>query len=403
MEFTGERVIPGEGDIDLLNEHRARYLFARQFSEGRQVLDAACGTGYGSALLAENAGAVFGTDIAPEALAYAREHFRSPNVHFVQSDCLALPFPAERFDLVVAFEIIEHLKNAAGFLAELRRVLHPAGQLLLSTPNRLYYTEERGETNPFHEREFSYPELEEILRPFFPHRSIFLENHIPGLLLCGETKPNFGGHPAPSIVLDEYRSPALEERQRTAHFLLAICSAQPLGLVPPLLLLPSLGNVLREREMYIERLRQRLSEKDAYVLQLQADYDSKVQWALSLERELEQARAKLQRLQDDYERDLEEARAKLQDLQADYERKIQWALGLEQDLEKARAALQQLQQEFEERTAWALQMDAELKDRKADLRLLYSSRWYRLGKKLKFLRLSPAPPSDQGSSERNPQ
>ena len=54
-EFTGERLIPGEVDIDLLNEHMARYNFAARLTRGKRVLDAGCGAGYGSAELAQSA------------------------------------------------------------------------------------------------------------------------------------------------------------------------------------------------------------------------------------------------------------------------------------------------------------------------------------------------------------
>ncbi|OFV98135.1 MAG: hypothetical protein A3H28_01735 [Acidobacteria bacterium RIFCSPLOWO2_02_FULL_61_28] len=410
MEFTGERVIPGQGDADLLNEHRARYWFARRFATGKRVLDAACGTGYGSAMLAETAQSLVGVDVEGDAIEYARQHFGSPHIHFAQSDCLTLPIPDGQFDLVVAFEIIEHLDNAEAFLAELRRVLDPSGLLILSTPNRLYYTDDRQEINPFHVREFSYPEFEEILRPLFPHRAILFENHVAGLAVSGpEAKPNFAASSAGRIFQEEAAAPRIEEERRGAHYFVALCSARPLGPIEPLLYLPSTGNVLREREIHIhglienlakdraelrnlsnlfdERTRwaneldQKLSEKDAYVRQLQQDYDGKVEWAQGLEQ------------------DLETAKAELQSLQEDYSRKIEWAHSLEHDLEKARAALDQLRREFEERTAWALRLDAELKERREDLRLVYGSRWYRLGK---YLKLSPIPPSDRGPSEAGP-
>ena len=410
MEFTGERVIPGQGDVDLLNEHRARYWFARRFAADKIVLDAACGTGYGSALLAETAKAVVGADLARDAIEYARQHFASPKVHFAQADCLALPFATGRLELIVAFEIIEHLDDAEAFLRELRRVLDPSGLLILSTPNRLYYTDDRGEINPFHRREFSYPEFEEILRPLFPHRAILFENHVAGLAVSGpEAKPNFAASSTGRIFQEEAAAVNIEDERRGAHFFMAVCSAHSLPSIEPLLYLPSAGNVLREREIHIHRLianfaqdraelenlrhlleertrwakdlEQRLSEKDSYVRQLQADYDRKMEWAQSLEQ------------------DLEKAKAALQSLQEDYDRKIEWAHSLDHDVENARAALDQLRKEFEERTAWALQLDAELKERSEDLRLLYGSRWYRMGKNLK---LSPVPPSDRGPSEAGP-
>ena len=379
MEFTGERVIPGQGDADLFNEHRARYWFARRCAAGKSVLDAACGTGYGAALLAETAQSVVGVDIARDAVAYARRHFGSPKIRYAQADCLALPFPAARFDLIVAFEIIEHLENPAAFLAELRRVLSPAGLLILSTPNRLYYTDDRGEINPFHRREFSCPEFEEILRPLFAHRAILFENHVAGLAVTApDARPDFAASSAGRILQEEAAAPSVEAERRAAHFLIALCSAQPLGPIEPLLYLPSLGNILREREIHIRLLREGFERDRAELDNLRNLLEERTQWAKELNQQLAEKDSYTLQLQDDYNK------------------KIEWAQSLERDLEKARADLGQLRREFEERTAWALRLDAELKERSEDLQLLFGSRWYRLGKNLK---LSPVPPSDLGPSQ----
>ncbi len=151
-EFTGERLIPGQVEIDLFNEHLARYAFAARLAAGKRVLDAGCGTGYGSAELARLADSVVGADVAADAVDYAREHYRLPNLHFEQASCTALPHLDASFDLVVAFEVIEHLADWREMLREARRLLAPGGQFVVSTPNRLYYTESRGESgaNPFH-------------------------------------------------------------------------------------------------------------------------------------------------------------------------------------------------------------------------------------------------------------
>src|SRR5947209_10327949 len=83
-EFTGERVIPGEVDVDLLNEHIARYAFAARLAHGKRVLDAGCGAGYGSAELAHTAQSVIGMDISAEAVEFARANYRLPNLTFEQ-------------------------------------------------------------------------------------------------------------------------------------------------------------------------------------------------------------------------------------------------------------------------------------------------------------------------------
>src|SRR5262245_25871930 len=122
-EFTGERLIPGEVDIDLLNEHMARYTFAARLARGKRVLDAGCGAGYGSAALAAMAESVTGVDVAADAVEYAREHYQAPNLTFEQASITQLPFPDGAFDLVVAFEVIEHLEDWRGLLTEAGRVL----------------------------------------------------------------------------------------------------------------------------------------------------------------------------------------------------------------------------------------------------------------------------------------
>src|ERR1700687_3575442 len=90
-EFTGERVIPGRVDADLLNEHLARYAFAARLARGKTVLAAGRRAGYRAAELAESALAVVGADIAAEAVAFARQHYRLPHLEFEQASCTALP------------------------------------------------------------------------------------------------------------------------------------------------------------------------------------------------------------------------------------------------------------------------------------------------------------------------
>ena len=143
LEFSGERVIPGKVDADLLNEHLARYAFAARLARRKRVLDAGCGSGYGSAELAKLALRAVGVDQSGEAVRFARENYRLPNLCFEQASCCALPHPDACFDLVVAFEVIEHLEQWREFLLEVRRVLAPAGQFIVSTPNKLYYAEQR--------------------------------------------------------------------------------------------------------------------------------------------------------------------------------------------------------------------------------------------------------------------
>src|SRR5579872_5185934 len=218
-EFTGERLIPGQVDVDLLNEHMARYQFAARLAGGKRVLDAGCGAGYGSAELARVAGQVIGADIAGEAVDFASEHYRRANLHFEQASCDAIPHADGTFDLVVAFEVIEHLTNWRELLTEARRLLAPGGQFVVSTPNRLYYTESRGAqgANPFHVHEFEFEEFRAELSAVFPHVSLFLENHVEGV--------TFQPHEAGNTV--EVRVDSGEPAPDESHFFVAVCARRP--------------------------------------------------------------------------------------------------------------------------------------------------------------------------------
>ena len=170
LTFTGERFVPGVGG-EIVYEHVHRYAFARRYAAGKRVLDAACGEGYGSALLAGVAREVTGVDIDGPTIAHAREAYADrPNLMFMQGSAAELPLPDASVDVVVSFETIEHLDVAdqPRMLAEFSRVLTDDGVLVLSAPNRPEYSESRGYANPYHRHEHDRAELERLLRVTFP-------------------------------------------------------------------------------------------------------------------------------------------------------------------------------------------------------------------------------------------
>ena len=143
-EFTGERVIPGQVNDDLWAEHMARYAFAARFARGRRVLDLGCGTGYGTAELAQPRPLRRGHRSCAGSDRLCATRIIRCRTRFLAASATALPFRAASFDLVTAFEVIEHLDDWRALLAEARRVLASDGVFLVSTPNKRYYAESRG-------------------------------------------------------------------------------------------------------------------------------------------------------------------------------------------------------------------------------------------------------------------
>lgn len=146
----------------------ARYQLASCYVKDKVVLDAGCGAGYGAEALAK-AGAkkVFGVDIAPNSIQYCRENYSRQNLTFKIGDAARLDFRDNFFDLIVAFETIEHIKDYRQAISEFYRVLKPGGKLIISTPNKAVYSPgTKKPFYPFHFHEFYLEELQKMLEPF---------------------------------------------------------------------------------------------------------------------------------------------------------------------------------------------------------------------------------------------
>jgi SAM-dependent methyltransferase len=408
IEFTGERVIPGRVDPDLLNEHLARYRFAAQFAAGAKVLDAGCGTGYGTAMLAGALSAV-GVDLSGEAIAHAVSAYTSPGVRFLQASCESLPFADNSFDLITAFEVIEHLRRWQDLLDEARRVLRPGGILLVSTPNKAWYAEARGAAgpNPWHVREFEYGEFKAALEAVFTHVHLWTQNH-SGAIAFTPPEPSLG-------IFDASGDTAQDQ----AHFFLAACSQSAIPEPRAFAWAPVSGNLLRERGRHIALLQSEIDQKNAWLEQQQedqailqkkheillAELRRSNEWAEHLDSELEIARASVARIQNELESTHAGYRARLTDLDvelksthAGYQARAQ---ALEAELESTHAGyatrireleaelaaahagygeqIERLEADAAARLAWVRDLDAQLTQGRAEIEKLEMDAAARLG------------------------
>lgn len=179
LPFTGERYTP-ECAREIAYEHWHRYAFARPLVRGRRVLDAACGEGYGSAMVAAAGGDVLGVDISADVVAHARARYAGvAGLRFDTADATRLDsLPDASFDLVLSFETLEHVQDQERLLDGFARLLAPGGLLLVSTPDKRTYTDLTGEVNPHHVRELYRDQFEALLSARFPARRLYAQRSL---------------------------------------------------------------------------------------------------------------------------------------------------------------------------------------------------------------------------------
>jgi ubiquinone/menaquinone biosynthesis C-methylase UbiE len=144
-----------------------RYRFCNEYIKGGEVLDVPCGVGWGTSMLRGYRRAM-GVDLADDAIKYAREHYARPGrLEFSVGNMAELPVEDASYDVVICLEGFEHVPQTVGksFLDESRRVLRPAGMLLMTCPVLNEYGEDTG--NPHHVYEYPEEELIDLLNRNF--------------------------------------------------------------------------------------------------------------------------------------------------------------------------------------------------------------------------------------------
>jgi len=225
LAFTGERMTSAvQGQIEI--EHLHRYFLARDAARGLDVLDIACGEGYGSSLLAQVARSVVGVDVSDEAVAFARDSYRRENLRFLRGDGREIPLTDASIDIIVSFETLEHLYEQERLIAEFRRVLRPGGLLIISTPDRNVYSPDGSVPNPHHVRELDQEEFLDLLRPAFPSIRLFQQRPMIGsAILPTIVEPG----DAPTLTFEHRAGDSFEANwglPRALYFV-AYCSDRP--------------------------------------------------------------------------------------------------------------------------------------------------------------------------------
>jgi lipopolysaccharide biosynthesis protein/ubiquinone/menaquinone biosynthesis C-methylase UbiE len=183
LKPDGERFLPQfRGRIEL--EHYHRYFLARSLVEAKDVLDIASGEGFGSEILSRRARSVVGVDISPEAVAHASAHYVRENLRFLQGSATEIPLPDHSIDVIVSFETIEHLVEHDAMMSELKRVLRADGCLIISSPNKLTYTDRANYKNPFHLRELYTADFLRLTSQHFIHTRHYGQRVMTGSVIA---------------------------------------------------------------------------------------------------------------------------------------------------------------------------------------------------------------------------
>jgi len=159
IDFSPVTEVPGNrATAEQLEMIHTRYHLARGFAEGKDVLEVACGPGRGLGYLAEAARTVTGGDCTEALVEKAKEHYGG-RVGLRVLDAQDLPFGDASFDLVVLFEALYYIPDAARFAREAWRVLRPRGRLVLCSANKEWH---EFNPSPFSVRYFSADELKDF-------------------------------------------------------------------------------------------------------------------------------------------------------------------------------------------------------------------------------------------------
>ncbi len=310
MEFTGERFVPNINNDNLAIEHMQRYLSIRKIVADKTVLDAACGEGYGSSILADTAGKVIGVDISADAVKNAGNRYsEKANLSFVTGDISSMQSIEDNsIDVVVSFETIEHVDETVQlhFLQEIKRVLKHDGILVMSTPNRYVYSELFHYRNEFHKKEFSIEEFEQFLHLFFGNIRLFMQSfEIAGLITENgeaEVMDSFHLHKHYVREKSKYIIALAGDTDLSEINLNSVMTGKNGDYIDHQLRIIELQNAQKERNEHIQDQNRQLEEKGHYIRAIQKEWE---QSAKNYEQQMRTLKKEQHKIVSEYELQVE--------------------------------------------------------------------------------------------------
>lgn len=214
---TGERLETFIFNGNTIN-HLHRYALALKICKNKVVLDIASGEGYGSNLLSEVAKFVYGVDIDKDTIDNAKEKYVKENLEFKVGSTSAIPLKDNSVDIIVSYETIEHHDEHNKMMSEISRVLKPKGMLLVSTPDKHYYSDMRGYKNRFHVKELYKNEFTELISQHFDKFNLYSQSYFnrSSIILKEKDRVDFQFYSGDYLKINSVES--------YPNFLIALCS-----------------------------------------------------------------------------------------------------------------------------------------------------------------------------------
>lgn len=222
LKNTGERLILEQSwNLMTTLEHLHRYKAVAEIVKDKYVLDAACGTGYGSHLLSHFAKKVTGIDLSQDAIDYAISHYSNSNLEYRQMSITDIGLEDQSVDAIVSFETIEHVAQECQiqFLNQVVRVLKKSGVFIVSTPNDQMMRDISfgAYTNEFHLCELSENEFVQLLQKHFPYVKMYYQTVTESSAIVLKGKTEYKGN----IY-------SLADKNAIGRYYIAVCSYEPL-------------------------------------------------------------------------------------------------------------------------------------------------------------------------------